>query len=304
MIRRQIFNDSVWIDVERPSASEVKALIREFGISELIAEELRSPTIRPKAEYFRDQIYLVLHYPKIRQKKTGRTQLEIDFVVGEDFLITAHYEPIPEIQEFQKVAEVSGLIGHGQKIGHSGAVLLSLLGHLYKSLINELEFISSSIEEIENGIFNGKEREMVFALSSASKKLLDMKKAISMHKDILISLEAPGENILGKDFGLRLKTVYGEYYKAATIIESGLDFINELRETNNSLLTTKQNEIMQILTIMTFVALPLSLILAIFQIDTVSRPIVGGRGDFWLLLLLILVIAMTLLFFFKKKKWL
>src|SRR3989344_5208313 len=73
MIRRQIFNDSVWIDVERPSASEVKALIREFGISELIAEELRSPTIRPKAEYFRDQIYLVLHYPKIRQKKTVRT---------------------------------------------------------------------------------------------------------------------------------------------------------------------------------------------------------------------------------------
>ena len=37
--------------------------MKEFGIHPLVAEELRSPTLRPKVDLYDNFIYLILHFP-------------------------------------------------------------------------------------------------------------------------------------------------------------------------------------------------------------------------------------------------
>jgi magnesium transporter len=82
------------------------------------------------------------------------------------------------------------------------------------------------------------------------------------------------------------------------------EYLNELRETNNALLSTKQNEIMKNLTIVSFVVLPLSLIANLFGMNAIHMPIVGQANDFLILILLMIIFIIFTYAVMKRNKWL
>jgi magnesium transporter len=62
---------------------------------------------------------------------------------------------------------------------------------------------------------------------------------------------------------------------------------------------------MRVLTIIAFVTFPLMLFAALFGMSNmVSMPIVGTKGDFWIIVGLMLISAFVLLWYFRRKKWL
>ena len=80
--------------------------------------------------------------------------------------------------------------------------------------------------------------------------------------------------------------------------------LHELRETNNSLLSTKQNETMRILTIMAVLTFPLSLFVAIFDLHVASNPLADAPHAFWIVVGAVAAIGVTMLLYFKHRKWL
>ena len=82
------------------------------------------------------------------------------------------------------------------------------------------------------------------------------------------------------------------------------ELLHELRETNNSLLSTKENETMRILTIMALLTFPLALLVSILEIDTVNNPIRHMPYDFWIILGIVIAVGASMYLYFKHKKWL
>jgi Mg2+ and Co2+ transporter CorA len=81
--------------------------------------------------------------------------------------------------------------------------------------------------------------------------------------------------------------------------------IEEFRETNNSLLSTKRNERMQSLTIMANVLFPVTMVAAIFSMNaTNDMPFVGKPNDFWIVLGFMILAVATIAAVFKYKRWL
>jgi magnesium transporter len=107
-----------------------------------------------------------------------------------------------------------------------------------------------------------------------------------------------------KDFQFYLRAVTGEYLKVENSIDSAKDYLHELRTTNDSLLSTKQNEIMKTLTVVNFIILPLSLITGLFGMNTEYNPITGQPNDFWIIVLILLFLTFVTTVAFKRKNWL
>jgi len=80
--------------------------------------------------------------------------------------------------------------------------------------------------------------------------------------------------------------------------------VAELRETNNSLLSTKQNEIMKVITIIAFIFLPFSIITGFFQMNTTNTPLIGGPNDWVIVVGTEILVAVVLFTIAKVKKWL
>ncbi|MBS4052607.1 MAG: hypothetical protein KGZ69_15610 [Methylomonas sp.] len=304
MIHRYQYRDVVWIDLESPTESEVRALSEQFHLNPLVAHELQTPTPKPKVEMYRDFIYLILHFPAFKHSHSKGSNQEIDFILGHKFIITTHYDTIDPLHEFSKVFEVNSILEKSDIGDHAGHVFYYMIKHLYKALAHELDFITASLKTIEDNVFKGREREMVLALSKTSRTLLGFKQSLDLHHETLKTFDVAARKFFGEEFAYPLRNMLSEHFKVHNGIKSKIELMRELRETNNALLSTKQNEIMKVLTVNAFIALPLTLVISLFQIDTSARPIIGMENDFWIMVVLLASIATSMFAFSRYKNWL
>jgi len=113
--------------------------------------------------------------------------------------------------------------------------------------------IDHSIRDIEQRIFTEKQSKTIFELSEASRHLIDFKKITSVWPDALDTLMQKGAEHFGPEFAEQTAELIAHHdklsQKAATLTEAA----HELRETNATILSTKQNELMKVLTIFSVV---------------------------------------------------
>jgi magnesium transporter len=303
MLSRHEKDGLIWIDLESPTRAEVISVMHEFNLDPFVGEDLLIPSTKPRSERHESYMYLVLHFPALRHSHKRRDQ-EVDFLIGRNFLITTHYEQIDPVHNFAKAFKVDSAIEKGVPGDHAGFIFYALLKRLYKSVDRELDFIKKDLSHIEERIFSEDEVHMVSAISETARDLLNLRQIIEPHRDALHTMESDGLNFFGAEFGPYLKGLSNEYYKVHNHLMRLMDSLHELRETNNSLLSTKQNETMKIFTIMAFFTFPLSLIATLLAVHAKGTPFPGTEYDFWIILGCMIVGASTMFLVFRYKKWL
>lgn len=302
MMMRYAQGSLTWVDMVAPSAPEVRAIMKEFGLDPLIAEELLVPSFKPKVEKRGDAIYLILHFPALRAVGS-RPEQEIDFVIGKHFLITTRYENIDPLHSFAKAFEVNAVLGRGGAT-HGGHLFVAMAKSLYEALSDECGAMRERLQIIEEGIFRGDERSMVVELSHVGRTIHDFRESLMPHQEMLVSLEPVASRYFGQEFAYYVREVVGAYQRIERTLSHLRDSLGEMRETNNSLLTTKQNDIMKEFTVLAFVFLPLSFVAGLFGMNTVNNPIIGHPADFWIIAGGMVVLATAFLVYFKHKDWL
>ncbi|OHA25942.1 MAG: hypothetical protein A3D56_02940 [Candidatus Taylorbacteria bacterium RIFCSPHIGHO2_02_FULL_45_35] len=303
MIKTYTYKKVTWVDVEKPSEEEIRSLISTYGIPPTVAEELTKKSLRSKVDVYQNALYLAFQFPETRHRHE-KNQQEIDFIIGKQFVITVRHEAGDALHEFSKLLEVGSILDKRKREVDGSAVFFSILMHLYQKLQDELINLHTALEHIENNIFARKEKEMVVAISEAARRLIDFKKATRFHKSILLSLASSGTKFFGEEFCLEVETLIEEYYKIDHLLLGNSETLSELRETNNSLLSTRENEIIRRLTLMAFITFPLMLITSIFGMDIATSPILSDTRDFSIVIGIMATLTIVMLIFFKHKKWL
>jgi magnesium transporter len=305
MLSRQTHGELVWIDVVSPTQDEIRLLMEEFSLDPLIAEELIAPSVRNRVDARDEYFYVTLHFPTFKYlHNVASVPLELDFIVGKKWIITTRYVAIDPLHQFSKLFEIESILDRKDMGIHAGNIFYYMLNELYKTLYDELLHITVRLDAVEERIFEGYEKEMVLELSNISRDLLNYSQALDGHSGMLQSIETPGVALFGYEYARKIRSVSGEFARLAGAIKSNRASLIELRATNNSLLGTKQNEIMQIFTIMAFVTFPLSLIASVFGMNTSTMPIIGHPQDFWIVVGFMFAAAVAFFAFFKYKKWL
>lgn len=301
MIRTYTHKNITWIDLEHPTTDEVRQIMQEYSISEVVAEELLKPTFRSKVEIFDHYAYFILQVPGVGPRSKAQ---EIDFILGKNFLITTRYEEIDPLLEFSKTLEVESILNRESMGEHAGFLFFFMMRHLYQSLQEKIDSVDADIRNIESQIFSGNERHMVTALSKQARTLLNFKAATDSHEEVLESLEGVSGAIFGNGFEHYVKKITGECKKVRHLVLSKRDYVDELRDTNDSLLNSKQNEIMKIFTVLAFVTFPLALLVDVLSLETEHNPILGSAHDFWIIAGIVCIVMGAMLVYFKKRDWL
>ncbi|MES2014207.1 MAG: CorA family divalent cation transporter [Patescibacteria group bacterium] len=303
MINRYEYEGIVWIDIENPTADEIGEVAQEFNLGPLLSQELLAPTLKPRVDLYPEIVYALLHFPARRHTHNARATQEVDFVIGKHFVITVHYDTVDALIDFARSFEAAMLLKRSVGKFHSGHILFELTQRLYQEVEYELDSLEDSIGAIENAIFSGHEKDMVLAISRISRELIDQKRTLSMHTEVLAALEHAGVSLFGDNFANYLRGISAFHYRTHQRALSLMDTITELRNTNDSLLTTRQNEITKNLTIMAFITFPLSLIAALFGMNTENTPVANTPNGFWVITGSMLVITALFFLYFKIKKW-
>ena len=302
MVEAKKYNGISWTQLRSPQREDLDELIREYDIPPHVAEELRLPSQKQKADLHEHFIFGILRFPlpSLLGEDASR---EIDFIVGKDFIITAHYGENDPLHEFSKLFEVNSLLGKTEEGEHGGHIFFYIIRHLYHAIEKRIEALDIELEEMEAEIFNGKEREMVRSLSETARVVLDLRKTLGHHEEILQAFIAGGTQLFGGDFDPYLRSLLADFRKISMSIESSREFLDELRETNRTLLTSKQNETMKFFTVISFVTFPLALLVSILNIDSPDNPLSGNPERFLIIAGITAIVGLVFFLIFKRKRW-
>lgn len=304
MIFRHEYRGGVWVDLEQPNEEEIRQIAREFSISEQIEREMLYPTPAPMVAADAGAILLVLHFPAHSAEEGDTGNQEVDFIVGDRFIVTVRYEVVASIYHLEKLLEAQKLVGKKNSIV-TDVLLEILFAHLYTSVRDHIEHIVDNLGRVERDMFNDHENTTIRSISNINRKFLHVEALLANQEEPLgrFLKELAGRSSFGTSFIERTDRILAERTHVARLIATHRAIATELRETNAALLGARQNAIMKTLTIVNFIFLPLGLISWIFTMRTEGMPLVDSPNAFWIVLALMLGVAILLIAFFIKKRW-
>lgn len=303
MISKYTYKGLTWIDLESPTEEEVTRIMEDHGIPALVGQEMKTRSLHSKVDLYPSFIYLILHFPQVSHSESHGVEKEIDFVIGNDFIITTHYEFIDALHEFSKTFEVDAILEKRMDIDHAGFLFFHLLKSLYVHSRYQLNDVNIALKDTEKKIFEGTEGNMVVKISNINRTLLDFKQALRFHREVLDSFDVAAKQFFGPKFGYYISSIVSEYNKTQSILDSHKEILDDLRVTNDSLLANKTKETMKMLTIITFLISPISVISNIFVINSEFLGIKNPSPYYWVLGLMFITSFLAFIYI-KFKKWL
>ncbi len=292
-----------WVDVENPTEAEIKMLSLKHMIHPLAAREMQITTYRPKLERYEEHLYLVLHFPVFEPKASSSQSREIDFLIFPYTLVTVHYEPIPQLDDYQKLLAEHEAIRERTFGSSSGHLLYNIISQLFAVSRKDLDFIESKIKNIEERVFNGDGR-VLREIALLRRDILNFQKALKPQQTVLDSLEEHGKQFFGQDMKPYFSDIKGAYIQIWNSVENLRETLDTLYETITSLIASNTNEIIKTLTVFTLVVMPISLIAFIFSMDIPGVPLKNNPNAFWIVTSSMIGLSLIIYNIFKQKKWL
>lgn len=304
MIFRHEYKGGVWVDLEQPSENDIRQIAEEFSVCEHIEKELIYPTPMPLVSVDENMALLVLHFPTHGVNDGEIKSQEVDIVVGKNFIITVRYEVVAPLHYLKKLLEAQSLVeGHTQIT--TDVMLEVLFAHLYTSVRDHINHVADNLSRVEKEMFDGRERMTVRSISNISREFLHAEASLATQEESLSDfMEAMSQlKFFDESFKLRAERIKTVRSNVARVVKTHRSVATELRETNIALLSAKQNEIIKILTVVSFIFLPLAFIAKIFAMKVEYMPFVDDPNGFWIILGFMFFIALALMFYVSRKRW-
>ena len=311
MIYRQAHHGGEWVDLESPTDEEIRAIAREFDISERLETELLSPTPFPLVGGDERVALAVLHFPAHvgehhPDSAEGDTKSqEVDFIVSRDFVITVRYEVVAPLHRLRRLLESEEILG-GKSAITTDTLVEILFAHLYAAVRDHTNHVADRLAHIEHQMFAGEERAAVRAISGVNREYLHLLAALANQEEpldrFLGALARP--ECFGAHFAERAARVRSERAQVEALVRTHRAVATELRETNSALLESRQNDIMRTLMMITVVVLPLELLAFIFAMHVPGQPFEHNPNAFWIITGAMGAAFALLVGYFAKKRWL
>jgi magnesium transporter len=292
-----------WVHLDRPDEQAITALAERFGWHELDVEDVLSKRQRPKIDEYPDYLFVVLHFPFYDKNVQRLNGAELDVFLGPDYVVTLPAVPLlPVTRLFTRCREDEALRTELFANG-SGRLLYEILDDLMDYCFPILDKIGHKLDSIEDDMFEGASESVVRDLSNVKQEIISYRKIIKPERSTLRSLERYVERFLPESLELYFDDIVDAAERIWDLLDNYKEVVEALEDTNESVISHRQNDVLRVLTIISVTLLPLTLITGIFGMN-VDFPGFDTAAAFWVIVGAMVGTTVAALAFFRFKHWL
>lgn len=299
-----------WINIESPGREERAWLEENFEFHALDIEDVLSHNQRPKIDEYPEYLFLVLHVPVFDRKAKRLVAGEIDLFVGPDFMVTLPNSAIPPVEYLFERCRADDTLRHKLFARGSGYLMYRLVDDSFDYCFPMLRKIGNKLDALEEEIFEGRSEDVVRDLSNAKQEIINFRKVIRPQRPVLRDLENVKSRYLASDLDLEIyfDDIVDAHERIWDMLENYKEVVVALEETNESIISHKVNDILRVLTSISVIVLPLTLIASIFGMNVGlpggGDPATGTDSHFFMVVGIMLVILVGMVAYFRKRHWL
>ena len=227
---------------------------------------------------------------------------ELDVFIGQDFLITLpNVELLPVTYLFRRCEDDPEL--RRELFRGSGYLLYHVLDDLFDYCFPILDKIGHKLDRIEDELFEGASQEVVRDISNVKQEIISYRKIIKPERATLRLLERRVERFLPEELEIYFDDIVDASERIWDLLDNYKEVADALEQTNESVISHRQNDVLRLLTLISVTMLPLTLITGIFGMN-VLYPGEGTPEAFWIIIALLVATLAGMVAFFRYKRWL
>jgi magnesium transporter len=294
-----------WVNIERPAALERAWIEEHFDFHALDLEDVLSRNQRPKIDVYDDYLFIVLHLP-VFDRAAGRLGAgELDLFVGPDYLVTIPNQPLQPVEYLFERCRGKEELREQLFSRGSGYLLYRLVDDSFDYCFPMLRKIGNKLDALEDDIFDGRSEEVVRDISNVKQEIINFRKVIRPQRPVLRDLEKVKQRYLATDLDLEIyfDDIVDAHERIWDMLENYKEVAEALEETNESVISHRLNDILRVLTSISVVILPLTLIASIMGMNS-WVPGEGKEPAFFAVLGVMALILIGMVAYFRRRRWL
>ncbi len=291
-----------WVNIENPSEAELEWLENRYGFHPMALEESPSHGEMSTIDDFDTYLAITMFFPVFEGEARITLASEVDIFVGSDYLVLMHSGNLtPLVGLFQECESDSQKLADAA-LGSPGYLLYSLLEALSDYCSATVGRIARNVDNIEFRVFDERAADLVKEISVVRRDIISDLRIMRHQVGVLDTLEQIERSFLKINSEVYFGQIADNMRGMQAELEELKEVVEGIGDAHNTLITHQTNRIIRILTIMSAILLPMSVITSLYGMN-VSLPMSDTPYAFGVVLGIMGGIAGTMLIFFRLRHW-
>ena len=294
-------NTFVWVDLAAPSIPETLILSDTFAFHPLSVEDARAAMHDPKIEAYDGYLYVILHGIDVRPGRKSLVTHDVDFFIGQTYLVTVHDGHSRSVGGIQENVERNNKIMAEGPVALFHRIVDSMIDH-YRPEVDELE---DQIDAMEKAVFGHPDSALIRQILDLKRDISKLRRVITPQRDVIARLARRDFVDISTDLSFRFRDVYDHIVRIAddtTIFQDRISGILDAHLTNVS---NRLNEVMKVLTVLSTIFMPITFLSGLWGMNVPLPHIFPGgeTAQFWWLFGVMMVVVIGMLVYFRRRRW-
>lgn len=280
-----------WLDVIAPSEEEVGDLARLLDLDRVSRDDLLEAQ-SPRVEVLERHWFLALH--ALAADADALRTVEVDVLVGDDWIVTVHAEPVRSIDHVHErvLRPTFGVTGPR----HLATRIAEFIGERYLPILDDLD---TQILDLEDD-----------AVEGDPSVLPDIH---ALRRDVALLRRILGPQTRALDFMTRadielderaardLRDAFDHHQRMLDSLDGAHQMVSTVLDTYRGATAEKMNEVMKVLTVFSAIFMPLTLIAGIYGMNFDNMPELEEPWAYGTTLAVMAAIAGSLWIYFVRR---
>lgn len=291
-----------WFDVRGVhDVRMIEELGKRYNMHPLAIEDVLNIQQRPKFEEYEDGTFAVVRALSFNAEKMEIETEQVAIYTTRDTVISFQEKDSDLFAPIRKRLEnANGRI----RARGSDYLTYALLDAVVDQYFIVLDQIEDVLAALETEIISAPVKATKGKIHTMRMSTLVLRKAAGPMREAINRFSGSDHQTVNKETSLFLRDLYDHAIRIVELSETYRDLINGLHDLYMSEISFKMNNVMQILTIISTIFIPLTFLAGIYGMNFDYMPELKWHYGYYVLWGIMMVITAGLLYFFRKKNWL
>jgi magnesium transporter len=292
---------TLWVDVAEPTPDEGQAVLANtFHFHPLSVEDALSEIHYPKVESYDRYLYVILHGIDFRVQEHWFATLDVDFFLGDNYLVTVHDARSRSIQKLKEVCQQHARILEEGPVALMHRIIDSMVDN-YEPELDELE---REMDRLEEHAVLGAGNNLMVPILEVKRDLSALRRVLIPQRDAIGRLARREFPIISNEMAYRFRDVYDHLVRYSDEVTIFQDRMTGILEGYLSAISNRLNQVMKVLTVVSTILLPMTVLTGLWGMNVMLPQFGGGpAAQFWWVVGIMAAITVVMLAFFRSKHW-
>jgi magnesium transporter len=290
-----------WINIDGLRKADIDRISEYFGIHPLLIEDILSVSQRPKMDEVEGVMLCLLNMLYYNEVKQTVEVEQISIVLGDQFVISFQEDASRDVfNPLRERLRLSTSKARGRSADYLCYAMLDMIVDSYFLVMDKL---GDRIELLEEEVVRRSNKRSLARINQLRKELIVLKRNIAPVRDLIGNIVRSESDLLDDRTTKYFKDVYDHIIQAFDLIENYRDVMMSLQDLYMSNVNLRLNEVMKVMTIVTCLLAPATVIGGIFGMNFDVIPYAHHQWGFYFAVGGMFIVPLVMLYIFKRRGW-